>query len=186
MATERKIETVKELRDRIERCAIAIAADYRGLSVTQMVELRRAVREAGVEMRVVKNRLFLRAAAEAGKPELAELMDGPTAVLFGFDDVVAPARVANEYARSSRSTFALRLGVMDGRTLSKADLEDLAELPPREVLVARLAGALQAPVANLAGLFRNILSVPPGRLLNDSVSTFAGLLEARAKQLEGA
>ena len=187
MPTEKKIETVQELRDRIERCAIVIAADYRSLSVTEMVQLRRAIYEAeGSEMRVVKNRLFLRAAQDAGHPEMAELMDGPTAVIFGFGDVAAPARAASEYMRTARNTFAMRKGVMDGQLLNLADLQDLATLPPRPMLVARVAGALQAPFARLAGLLHNMVSNAPGRLLNDSVSTFSGLLEARAKQLEGA
>lgn len=186
MATEKKIEIVEELRDRIQRCAIAIAADFRGLKVTEMVQLRRAIRDAGVEIRVVKNRLFLRAAEEAGHPEMAELAEGPTAIIFGYDDAMAPARAAMQYARSARNTFAVRKGVMDGQVLSAAVLQELADLPPRPVLVAQLAGTLQAPVAHLAGLLGNLLASPPGRLLNDSLYTFAGLLEARTKQLEGA
>ena len=91
-----------------------------------------------------------------------------------------------QYARSARNTFAVRKGVMDGQVLSAAVLQELADLPPRPVLVAHLAGALQAPVAHLAGLLGNLLASPPGRLLNDSLYTFAGLLEARTKQLEGA
>jgi len=183
MPTQKKVEAVEELRERIERAQIVIAADYAGLSVTDMSELRRAVRESG-ELRVVKNRLFLRAAEAAGHPELAELLEGPTVIVFGFEDVAAPAKAVTEYQRTARNTFAVRKGALEGRVLSSADLTALANLPPRPVLLAQLAGALQAPVANLAGLIRNVLSVPPGRLLNDSFTTFAGLLEARAKQLE--
>lgn len=186
MPTQKKIETVQELCDRIRRCAIAIAADYRGLTVTEMVQLRRAIRAAGVELRVVKNRLFLRAAQEAERPEMAELVEGPTAIIFGYDDVAGPARVATEYMRSARNAFAVRKGVMDGQLLSAADLQELAILPPRAVLAGQVAGALQAPVACLAGLLSSVLAIPPGRLLDDSVRTFAGLLEARANQLEGA
>ncbi len=186
MPTEKKIETVRELRERIERCAIAIAVDFRGLTVTEMVELRRAIRDAGVELRVVKNRLFLRAAEEAELPEMAELVEGPTAIIFGYDDVSAPARTAAEYMRSARNAFAVRKGVLDGQVLSAADVQELATLPPREVLAGQLAGALLAPAARLAGLLSNILAIPPGRLLNDSLYTFAGLLEARAKQVGGA
>lgn len=186
MATEKKIETVQELRDRIERCVIVIAADYRGLTVTEMSQLRRAIREAGVEMRVVKNRLFLRALQEANRPEMAELLEGPTAIIFGYDDVVAPARVATEYMRSARNAFAMRNGVLDGQLLNTADLQDLASLPPREILAGQVAGALQAPVARLAGLLSSLLANGAGRLLNDSLHTFAGLMEARAKQMEGA
>lgn len=186
MPSQKKIETVQELCDRIQRCAIAIAADYRGLRVTEMVQLRRAIREAGVELRVVKNRLFLRAAQDAKRPEMAELVEGPTAIIFGYDDVAAPARAVAEYVRSARNAFAVRKGVLDGQLLSAADLQELANLPPRAVLAGQLAGALQAPLVRLAGLLSALLASPPGRLLNDSVYTFAALLETRAKQLEGA
>ncbi|MEX1255618.1 MAG: 50S ribosomal protein L10 [Dehalococcoidia bacterium] len=186
MTTQKKIETVEELRERIERSTIAIAAEYRGLSVTHMSQLRRAIREAGVELRVVKNRLFLRAANDAGRPELAELLEGPTAIIFGFDDVTAPAKAATEYMRTARNTFAVRKGVLNGQLLSLADVQDLAALPPREVLIAKLAGALQSPITQLARLLNAAMKNPAGVLINDSMRTFGGLLEARAKQLEGA
>jgi len=183
MPTQKKVEAVEELRERIERAQIVIAAGYSGLSVTEMSQLRRAVRDSG-ELRVVKNRLFLRAAQAAGHPELAELLEGPTVIVFGFDDITSPAKAVAEYQRTARNTFTVRKGALEGQVLSAAQLQDLANLPPRPVLLGQLAGALQAPIAGLAGLIRNILAVPPGRLLNDSFTTFAGLLEARAKQLE--
>ena len=184
MATQKKVETVEELRGRIERAQIVIAADYSGLTVSEMVQLRRVIRDAGVEMRVVKNRLFLRAAEAAGHPELAELLQGPTAIVFGYDDIAAPAKAVSEYQRTARNAFAVRKGALEGQVLSVAQVQELANLPPRPVLLGRLAGALQAPIAALAGLLGNVLSVPPGRLFNDSFTTLAGLLEARAKQLE--
>ena len=187
MPTQKKIEAVEELRERIERATIAIAADYAGLSVSEMYQLRSAIHDAGgVEMRVVKNRLFKRAAEAAGKPELADLLAGPTAIIFGYEDIIAPAKATTEYMRTARNTFAVRSGFLDGRMLTLADLQSLASLPPKPVLLAQIAGALQGPIATFAGLVRNILQVPPGRLLNDTMYTFAGLLEARAKQVEGA
>jgi large subunit ribosomal protein L10 len=137
-------------------------------------------------MRVIKNRLFLRAAEEAGHPELSGLLTGPTAVIFGYEDIAAAARTVTEYMRTARNAFAVRSGMLDGQMLSLADLQGLASLPTRPVLLGMVAGALQGPVANLARLLGNVLSNPPGRLLNDSVQTFNGLLEARAKQLEAA
>ena len=117
---------------------------------------------------------------------MAELLDGPTAIIFGYGDITIPARAASEYMRQAKNAFSIRGGVLDGQVLSAADLQDLGSLPPRNVLVGQIAGALQAPAARLAGLLNSILAIPPGRLLNDSVHTFAGLVEARAKQLEGA
>ena len=186
MPTQKKIETVRELRDRIERCAVAIATDYRGLTVPEMVQLRRAMLDAGVELRVVKNRLFLRAVQEAERPEMAELVEGPTAIVFGYDDVTAPARAVVEYVRTARNAFAMRKGALEGQILSPTELRELANLPPREVLMGQVLGALQAPIAQFAGLLRTLLANPAGLLLNDSMYTFAGLLEGRAKQLEGA
>ena len=187
MPTEKKIALVEELRDRIERCEIAIATEYRGLKVTEMVELQRTIRQAeGVELRVVKNRLFKIAAEAAKRPEMAKLVEGPTAIMFGFEDVAAPARAAAEYMKTARNDFAMRLGVMGTQLLSAADLTELATLPPKPELIARLAGALQGPIANLAGLFGKLMPHGPVRLLDDSVTTLAGLLDARAEQLEGA
>ena len=174
MPTQKKIETVEELRACIERAAIAMAAGYRGMSVVEIGALRRAVHDLGVDVKVVKNRLFLRAAEAAGRPELAQLLDGPTAIVFGYEDVAGPAKAVTEYMRTARTAFALRNGVMDGRLLSLADLQDLASLPPRTVLLGQLAGLLQAPVTRLAGL------------LNGTMQNFAGLIDARAKQLERA
>lgn len=186
MPTQRKIDLVNELAESIQRSVITIAADYSGLTVPEMSKLRQAIRDAGVELRVVKNRLFLRAAQEAEQPEMAELLEGPTAIIFGYDDVAVPAKVSTEYMRTARNAFAVRKGAMDGQLLSLADLQELATLPPREVLLGQVAGAIQSPLVQLAGLFSNLLANAPGRLLNDSMQTFTGLLEARADQLEGA
>lgn len=186
MPTERKIEIVEELRDRIERSVIAIATEYRGLNATEMVKLRKAMHEAGVEMRVVKNRLLLRAAEAAKHPEFAELLDGPTAIVFGYEDISSPAKAVTEYARQAKNAFAVRNGVLDGRVVSASEIQEIGALPPREVMVAQIAGALISPVANLAGLLNRILTNPAGLLLNDSLRTFSGLVKAREEQIEGA
>ncbi len=186
MPTEKKVQLVEELRDRIERCEIAIAAEYRGLRVTEMVELHRAMRGAeDVEMRVVKNRLFKIAAEEAKRPEMAELVVGPTAIIFGFGDVSTPAKAAQEYKKAANNDFAMRLGVMGTQVLSAADLESLATLPSKPELIAMLAGAIKGPIAQFNGLLNSLKPNMPVRLLNDSLTTFTGLLDARAEQLEG-
>ena len=185
MANEKKVATVAELKDKIERSTIAIATEYRGLSVSEMGKLRRAIKDAGVEIKVVKNRLFLRAAEAAGKPELTELLEGPTAVVFGYGDITVPAKTVTEYQKSARNAFAVRKAVLDGKVLTAKELEALADLPPREVLIGQLAGALQSPLVALAGLIENLMPVGPGRLYHDTMRTFTGLLEARAAQVEG-
>lgn len=172
MPTQRKMETVESLKECIERSSIAMAAEYRGLSMTEMSTLRRTAKDADVDVRVVKNRLFLRAAEAAGRPELAQLVDGPTAIIFGYDDVAAASKAVTEYQRTARNAFAVRIGVMDGQILSLAQLQELASLPTRPVLLAQLAGLLQAPMTRLAGL------------LNGSMQNLAGLLDSRARQLD--
>ncbi len=173
MPTAKKIEQVEQLRDRVQRATIAISADYRGLSVAQMQALRRKLREAGVELRVVKNTLLRRAAEDAGRPDLLHIVEGPTALAFGFgDDLVAPARVLTEHIRQSRIAMTVRGGLAEGRVLSAADVSDLATSPSREELLARIAGGLQSPLVNLMGL------------LSATLREFAGLVDARATQLE--
>ena len=186
MPTEKKVETVQELAQRIGRCTIAVSADYLGLRVSEMVRLRRQLREAGIEVRVIKNSLFRLAAQQAGRAELAALAEGPTVIAFAYGDIVTPARALVEYQRAARNAFAVRKAIADGQTLSARDIEDLATLPPREVLAGQIAGALQAPLARLSGLLAGALVNPAGRLLSAGVLQLRGLLEARAAQLEAA
>ena len=174
MPTAKKIEQVEQLRDRVERATIAISVDYRGLSVAEMQALRRKLREAGVELRVVKNSLVRRAAEAAERPDLLQIVEGPTALAFGFDDdLVAPAKALTEHIRQARIAMTVRGGFAEGRVLSAAELNDLATAPSREELLARIAGGLQSPLVNLLSL------------LSATLREFAGLVDARATQMEG-
>jgi large subunit ribosomal protein L10 len=184
MPTQRKIDTVAELTERIARSTMAVATVYLGLTVAEMGALRRQLRQAGVELRVIKNSLFRLAAQQAGRPELAELAEGPTAIAFAYGDIIAPARALAEYVRTAKNAFALRRAFTDGQSLSIRDLEELARLPSREVLIAQVAGALQAPLARLYYLLSASLTNPAGTLLNSSLRDLQGLLGARATQLE--
>jgi large subunit ribosomal protein L10 len=186
MPTQRKIETVAELSERIARSTLAVAAGYLGLTVAEMGTLRRQLREGGVELRVIKNSLFRLAAEQAGRPEVAELAEGPTAIAFAYGDIVAPARALSDYVRTARNAFTLRRAFTDGRFLSARDLEELGRLPSREVLIGQVAGALQAPLARLSYLLSASLANPAAALLNSSLGELQGLLGARASQLEAA
>ena len=186
MPTQHKVETVAELAERIARSTLAVAAGYLGLTVAEMGALRRQLRDAGVELRVIKNSLFRLAAEQAGRPEVAELAEGPTAIAFAYGDIVAPARALTDYVRTARNAFALRGAVADGRALSARDLEEVARLPSREVLIGQVAGALQAPLARLSYLLSASLANPAAALLNSSLLELQGLLGARASQLEAA
>lgn len=172
MPTPRKVEMLAEVKDAMERASIAISADYRGLTVAQLTELRRALRPAGAEVKIVKNTLAVMAAKEAGREEMGEIVQGPTAIAFGFEDPIAPVKALTEHLRAKRLTIDLHGGWLEGRVLDRADVESLATLPPKEQLLADVIGKLQSPLYGFAGL------------IQASVRNFAGLVEARANQLE--
>ena len=171
MPTEQKTRKVEELREWMERCTIAISADYTGLHVGQMTDLRRALRERDVHFRVVKNSLALLAADAVGRPELKELIEGPTGIAFGYGDATEPARALTEFMRANRSALRIKAGVMDERVLTAAEVGALANLPSRDVLLAQVLGGLQSPVATLV------------RVLNGPV---AGLVRVLQRHVEAA
>lgn len=173
MPTERKIQQVAELKEQISRAEIAIATSYQSTSVAEQVALRQALREVGAEMRVVKNTLLKIAAADAGLKQFGELADGPTAIVFGFDEPVAPARALTVYLRDhDDSAVEIRSAIVGGELVTEAYVRDLATVPPREELLARIAGGL-------VGQIREFMS-----LIEATTREFAGLVEARAVQLE--
>jgi large subunit ribosomal protein L10 len=174
MPTARKVETVKELKELLDRSSVVMGADYRGLSVGEITSLRKHLRDQGIEMHVIKNTLFALAAKAAGKPELSELCEGPTAVLVGFDDPVAPVKTVVEYQRTARNSFAARKAYLEGQIFAADRLSELATLPPRETLIAELAGGLQSVLTTFA------------YLVQATLQEFAGLVDARAEQAGGA
>ena len=186
MPTPRKEATVAELKELFQRSSIVIGAEYRGLSVKEMIALRRALRDAGVEIRVVKNRLFRIAADQAGMPQAGEVAEGPTVIVFGYDDIITPAKAIAEYVRTARNAFAPKKAYVEGAILAGPEIAELANLPSREELIARLAGAFAWPMQNLVNLLDRALGNPAGMLLNDSLRTLQGLLDARGAQLEAA
>ena len=171
MPTEKKVQSVQEMTETLSRSSVVIGADYRGLSVAEATELRRAMREAGIEIQVVKNTLFLRAAEAAGMPGVAALAEGPTAIIYGFDDPLAPIKTVVEYQRQSRNAFQARKAFLDGEIIAGIRLSDLASLPPKEVMIGEIAGALQSPITNFV------------YLLTATLQEFSGLLDARAGQM---
>lgn len=173
MPTEKKVAAVAELKDLVERSTIMIGAEYRGLTVKELTTLRRQLRDAGVEARVVKNKLFKIAANEAGVGDAADVAEGPCMVIFGFGDIVSPSKAVNDYVKAARNAFAPKKVFMDGAISDGKVVADLASLPSREELIGKLAGAFVQPVQQLAVL------------LNDSIQSFARLVDARANQLEG-
>ena len=173
MPTQAKIDRVNELKDKLERCSIAVTATYTNIGVNEMTDLRRRTRAAGVEFVIIKNTLMHLAADAAQVPQLKEIVNGPTAVAFGYDEPVDVAKILSEYIRTTRSPLAFQGALMgDGPVLPAADVERLAALPPRPQLVANLLGQFQAPLYRLLGV------------LNGPLQGFSGILQARIQQLE--
>ena len=173
MPTPDKIDRVSDLKDKLERSTIAVTADYTGISVNEMTELRRRMRAAGVEFTIVKNTLMDLAAEAAHRPQLKEVVEGPTAVAFGYDDPLDVAKALADYVRTTRSTLAVRGAVMGGGpALLAADVTRLASLPNKPQLVANLMGQLQAPIQRLLAV------------LNGPLQNLDSLLQARIRQLE--
>ena len=175
MPTQEKIDRVSDLAEKLDRCTIAVTADYTGISVNEMVDLRRKLRAAGVEFTIVKNTLLDLAAEAAKRPQMKEIVQGPTAIAFGYDDPTEVAKAISEYVRASRSTLAVRGAVMgDGPVMPPSEVNRLATLPPKPQLVAILLGQLQAPLQRLLGV------------LIGPLQNLDGLLQARIRQLEAA
>jgi large subunit ribosomal protein L10 len=152
MPTEAKRETVAELREELAGARTLIVSEYRGLKVKEIAEIRRALRKQDVTYRVVKNRLLRIAADETVGAALSPLLSGPTAIAFGNDEsrtAKAVIDATRPYSRIVRITG----GVLGNRGIGADDVTRLAALPSREILLARLAGGMQAPMSTLAGLF---------------------------------
>ena len=150
MPTDRKLKEVEELRELLEKSSAIGTADHRGVKVSQMTELRRALREQGVKFRVVKNRLTKLAAEAAGMPAVMEVVEGPTAMAVGFDDPVAPAKALTEFMARTRIVLKIRGGLLGDRALTTAEVMELAALPSKDQLLAKLFGQMNAPITGLA------------------------------------
>lgn len=153
MARPEKVAVVEEIRTKLGDADAAILTEYRGLTVTELATLRGALRPAATEYKVFKNTLARRAAEEAGLTELAELLQGPTAIAFVHGDAVAAAKALRDFGRTSPA-LVVKGGLLGPRVLTPRDIEALADIEPREVLLARLAGGFQAPLTKAAGLFQ--------------------------------
>lgn len=150
-----KTEMVATLHAKFGVVKGAILSDYRGLNVQQMSELRRRLRQAEVELHVVKNTLARRAAVDTDFEHLSNYFVGPTSVAFTESDVVAMAKALTEYARVQLH-LEIRAGLVEGQVLTPAQVAALAELPPREVLLARLLAGMQGPMSGLVGVLRGV------------------------------
>jgi len=150
MPTEAKRETVAELREALSSSRTLIVSEYRGLSVKELAEIRRALRKQDVTYRVVKNRLMRIAAQDTVGEALGPLLVGPTAIAFGTDESSTAKAVID--ATRPYKVVTITGGVLGNRSINADAVRSLATLPSREVLLAKLAGGMQAPIATLGGL----------------------------------
>lgn len=165
MNKESKQQVVAEMREKLQRAKAVFLADFRGMNVGKATDLRNELRKAAVEYKVVKNTLLELASRETDKESLSPHYVGPTAVALSYDDPVAAAKVLSRFAKEQQATFKLKAGVLSGKVISVADIQALADLPSREVLLAKLLATMQAPTTNFVG----VLAAVPGsfvRLLN--------------------
>ncbi|QWU15759.1 large subunit ribosomal protein L10 [Paenibacillus sophorae] len=146
---EAKQEAVDVVTGKLQNSITTVVADYRGLNVSQVTELRKQLREAGVEFQVLKNTLLRRATAAAELTELDEVLTGPTAIAFSANDAVAPAKILNDFAKKN-DALKLKGGVVEGKVIGADQIKALAELPSREGLLSMLLSVLQAPMRNFA------------------------------------
>jgi large subunit ribosomal protein L10 len=153
MARPEKVAVVEEIRAKLAGSDAAVLAEYRGLKVGELAELRGALRPADTEFKIFKNTLARRAAEEAGLTDLVPMLLGPTAIAFVKGDAVIAAKALRDFAKT-HDALILKGGLLGDRTLVPGDITALADVPPREVLLARLAGGFQAPLTKAAGLFQ--------------------------------
>ncbi len=144
-----KEQHVAEVTSKLTESACAVVADYRGLNVAQVTQLRKTLREAGVEFQVIKNTMARLATANAQLTELDAHLTGPTAIAFSKEDVVAPAKILSDFAKKN-DKLKLKAGVVEGKVVDAIQLKALADLPSREGLLSMLLSVLQAPMRNIA------------------------------------
>ena len=170
---QQKQGIVEDIKTKFETCKSAVLIDYRGLTVEEVTNLRNKFREAGVEYRVLKNTMIRRAVDALGMEGLEPVLEGPTAVAFGMEDAVAPAKIISDFIKETEKT-EIKAGVLEGKVVDVAGgktagalpgstVKALASLPSREVLLAKVLGSMNAPITGfvtaLSGNIRNLLYV---------------------------
>jgi len=160
LARKEKEQKVQELAKKMGSAQSLIFTDYRGLNVAQINKLRDKLREEGIEYQVVKNTLALLASRQAEIENLEEILTGPTAVAFGQEDPVAPAKVLSDFSKDNKA-LEIKGGILSGNLISPERVGQLAKIPPREELLAKAFGSMKAPISGfafvLAGIPRKFL-----------------------------
>ena len=173
MPREKKAQIIDSLQEAFSKSDVCILTDYRGLPTAELNSLRRKLRASGVDYKVVKNTLAQFAVERADMNKLAGLFQGPVAVAFGHGEVTESAKVLVEHIRTSKSALRVKGGFLGDRVLTPRDVETLATLPARDVLISQVMAGIQSPIVALV----SVLAAP--------IRGVMGVLQARMKQLEG-
>lgn len=157
MSKNRQIKEAKvaEIKEKLEKAQAVVLSTYQGLTVEEDTELRKSLRDAGVEYKVYKNTLVTLAAKELGMEGIVEYLEGPVSIAFGYDDATAAARILNNFAKDHKK-LELKAGIVEGVVYDKEQVTKLASIPSKEVLIAKLLGSIKAPLSNLAYLLNAI------------------------------
>lgn len=158
MPTAKKAETIDELADLFTRSSVAVITDYRGLSVKDITAMRRKLAESDIQYHVAKNTLTRFALAKVGRPGIADGLEGPTAIAFGFGDPTTAPKAISDYIRLNRSILKIKGGILGPQLLSAEQVDSLSKLPSKAELQAQLVGALQAPMSSLVGTMNQVLA----------------------------
>ncbi|MBR5931832.1 MAG: 50S ribosomal protein L10 [Lachnospiraceae bacterium] len=152
---EQKQPIIKEISDYLNGASAAVLVNYRGLTVDQDTKLRKQLREAGIVYKVYKNTMINFAVKDTEFAELAQLLEGPTAIAISKDDATAPARLISQFAKTA-PTLEMKAGVVEGTFYDAAGINAIAEIPSKDILLGRLFGSMQSPIANLARVLNQI------------------------------
>jgi large subunit ribosomal protein L10 len=158
-----KVESVTELHEKFARAVSAVLADFRGLTVQELTDLRQQLREASLELAVVKNTLARLAVQDTPYEGLSPYLKGPTSITFSYRNVVAPAKVLNAYVKK-QPKLAVRAGLFEGELVPAEKIAEIADLPSRDVILAQALAAMQGPLAGLVGILQGILGTFIGTL----------------------
>lgn len=150
-----KQQTVKDVAEKMEKAQAMVLYDYRGLTVDEVSKLRADFRTAGVEYKVIKNNILKRAADSLGYEGLDEIFKGPTAIAFGYEDPVGPAKILAKTVKDLKKT-EIKGGILNGQAIDAASVDNLAKLPSKEELIAKMLGSMNAPITNFVGTLNAI------------------------------
>jgi len=167
----KKDEILEELKEKFEGSTVSVFTDYRGLNVAEVTKLRRKLREVGCELKIAKNTLTGLVARRLGVEGILPYLEGPVAIAFGKDPV-APAKILSDFIRETKK-MEIKAGILEGKVIDARGIKELADLPPREVLLAKILGGMQAPLYGFAGV------------LQGTIRSFIYTLEAVRKQRAG-